>query len=113
MSNFNSYTINYRGAQSKSKKGKSFLVKFLTAVAVILILSTLFISLFSFISFGENNSDFIKHQIEKGESLWTIASQYYDTSNVDLRKIVYKIKKLNNINSSVITPGKEILIPAQ
>lgn len=113
MNSFNSYTINYRGIQSENKKNKAVLPKFLTAVAVILILSILLISLFSFISFGENNSDFIKHQIEKGESLWTIASQYYNTNDVDLRKIIYKIKKLNNINSSVITPGKEILIPTQ
>ena len=109
MNGLNSYSINYKEIRTKNKK--SILTKGLTAAAVILILSILFISLFSFIGSGENSSDFIKHEIKNGESLWSIAAHYYDSNEIDLRKVIYQIKKLNNLDSSVISPGRKILIP--
>jgi len=122
MKGLNSYTINYKKVKGVQKvkdfrpednKIKRVLTKIITAVVGIIILSILLTSLFSIIGFGENSSNFVKHEIDKGESLWLIAAQYYDSDNIDLRRIIYKIKKLNNIDSSVISPGREILIPIQ
>lgn len=111
MNGLNTYTLNYQGAKTKNKKKKSILIRLLTAAVGIILLSIIFISLFSLIGSGENSGNFINHEIESGESLWSIAAHYYDSNNVDLRKIIYDIKKINNIDSSVITPGKELIIP--
>ena len=110
MSSVNSYSLSYKESQAKKKNKRAVLTKIFSAVLGILVLSILLTAVFSLIGFGENNSNFIRHEIENGESLWSIASQYHN-QNVDLRKVIYEIKKINNINSSVITPGKELIIP--
>ncbi len=111
MNSLNTYTINYHGANSKNNNKKSAFIGILAALIGVLFLSILFISLFSLIGSGEDSSNFINHEIKSGESLWYIASQYYNKNNVDLRKIIYEIKKINNIDSAVINPGRELIIP--
>ncbi|MFW5988451.1 MAG: cell division suppressor protein YneA [bacterium] len=111
MNDLNTYTLNYQGAKTENKEKKSIFKHFLTAAVGIIMLSIIFISIFSLIGSGENSGNFVSHEIESGESLWSIAAHYYDSNNVDLRKIIYDIKKINDINSSVITPGKELIIP--
>lgn len=111
MNGLNSYTINYQGVKTKNKVGKSVFIKILAALIAILALSIILIALFSLISSGQNSNNFINHEIKNGESLWSIASQYYNKSNVDLRKVIYKIKEINNIDSAVINPGQELIIP--
>jgi LysM repeat protein len=111
MNSHNTYAVNYQGVKNKNEKEKMILVRLITAAAVVLVLSLIFVSIFSLIGAGENSSNFIKHEIKHGESLWSIAAHYYDSNNVDLRKIIYQIKQVNNIDSSVINPGKELIIP--
>jgi len=111
MNGLNTYAVNYQGSKRNNKEKKIILARLITAAAVIVMLSLIFVSLFSLIGAGENSSNFIKHEIKSGESLWSIAADYYDSSNFDLRKIIYKIKQINNIDSAVITPGKELIIP--
>lgn len=111
MNGLNTYTINYQGVKTKNKKKKAVFIKLLSAFLGILILSILFISLFSLIGSGENSSNFVNHEIKSGESLWSIAAQYYNKNNVDLRKVIYEIKKINNIDTAVINPGSELIIP--
>jgi len=111
MNGLNTYALNYQGAKTKNKKKKLIIGRLLTAAAGIILLSIIFISIFSLIGSGENNNNFVRHEIKSGESLWSIAAHYYDSKKVDLRKMIYNIKKINNIDSSVITPGKELIIP--
>lgn len=110
MSRLNSYSISYSKDRKKSEKNNKFskLIIFLTAVLILSLLITVFYTL---ISFSENTNNFRKHEIKKGESLWSIAAKYHNSNSVDLRKVIYKIKNLNNIDSAVITPGKKIIIP--
>ena len=110
MSTLNSYAAGYKIGKTRKDNKKSLFSKLITAFIVVFVLSILITFLFSIISFSESNSNFIKHEIQSGESLWLIASQYHG-QNVDLRKIIYEIKKINQIDSSVISPGKELLIP--
>ena len=111
MKDLITYTINYQGVKKETGEKKSILIKTLTAAAAVILLSILLISLFSLIGSGVNSSNFIKHEIESGESLWSIAAHYYDKDNFDLRKIIYNIKQVNDIDSAVITPGRELIIP--
>lgn len=110
MSSVNSYSLSYKGSQTKKSSKRAVLNKVFSAVVGILLLSILLTAVFSFIGFGESSSNFIRHEIESGESLWSIASQYHN-QDIDIRKVIYEIKKINNINSSLITPGRELIIP--
>lgn len=50
--------------------------------------------------------------VEKGETLWSIAQKYCNNSqNQDPRKLVFLIKNINDLQSSLIKPGDELLIP--
>lgn len=111
MKNLNSYTMNYQDTKMDVKDKNLVLAKIFSALVGILLLIILFISFFSLIGSGENSSNFVNHEIISGESLWSIAAKYYNENNVDLRKIIYKIKKINNIDSAVINPGNILIIP--
>jgi hypothetical protein len=111
MNGLNTYAVNYQEVKRKNREKKMILFRLITAAAVIIVFSLIFVSIFSLIGTGENSSNFIKHEIKNGESLWSIAAHYYDSNNVDLRKIIYKIKQVNNIETSVINPGNELIIP--
>ncbi|ADO77184.1 cell division suppressor protein YneA [Halanaerobium praevalens] len=111
MNNLNVYSLNYSQNKRTKNKDQTILIKFLTILTVIICLSILFILLFSLLGKGKTSDNFIKHEIKVGESLWSIANHYYDSNKVDLRKIVYNIKEINNINSSLIIPGKKLLVP--
>ena len=112
MANINSYSINYNSYAEKKEKrnGGSLFLKIIIAAITVIIATFLLMSIFSIIGFGENEQEYIRHQVEAGDSLWTIALEYYD-EDIDIRKAVYHIKKLNNIESAIINPGNELLIP--
>jgi len=112
MANINSYSINYDSCSDKKGKrsGGISVLKIIITVITVIVATFLLISIFSIIGFGENDQEYIRHQVETGESLWTIALMYYD-EDIDIRKAVYHIKKLNNIESAIINPGNELLIP--
>lgn len=45
-----------------------------------------------------------------GETLWEIASNN-NTKGIDIRKLIYIIKKANGLESANIYPGQELIIP--
>ncbi len=49
-------------------------------------------------------------QVERGQTLWNIAKNYSGHEK-DPRKLVYQIKKINNIDNSILQPGQIIRIP--
>lgn len=112
MEIINSYSADFNSysERKRQKNTKKLLLKVVIALFSILILTFLLTALFSLIGFGENEQEYIKHKVEAGESLWSIAVFYYE-DNIDIRKAVYHIKKTNNIESSIINPGEELIIP--
>lgn len=48
--------------------------------------------------------------VEKGDTIWNISLKY-TPKNKDIRKTVYEIKKINNIDNSIIIPGQIIKVP--
>jgi len=48
-------------------------------------------------------------RVEKGDTLWEIASTHSD--NIDIRKYIYNIKQLNNLTGDTIYEGQVLLLP--
>lgn len=55
-------------------------------------------------------TDMISVSVNSGDTLWKLAASHNPT-NKDIRSLVYKIKKLNNLSSDTIHSGDKILIP--
>ena len=60
--------------------------------------------------FSGNTKEFVAVYVSSGDTLWNIASKN-NYENKDIRKLVYEIKKFNNLNSNTIYAGDKILIP--
>jgi LysM repeat protein len=59
---------------------------------------------------GSSKVKYTSVTVYPGDTLWKIASEYNNDES-DVRKVIYKIRKLNNLKSAVIIPGQELLIP--
>ena len=55
-----------------------------------------------------NNNEFIYYEIQKGDSLWSIADQF-NSKNKEI--FIYKIKKINNLSNSSLVVNDILLIP--
>jgi LysM repeat protein len=58
-------------------------------------------------SYNPNKS--ITVEVCEGDSLWKIASNYYD--NGDIRKHISNIQKANDLSSYIIQPGDQLILP--
>lgn len=47
-------------------------------------------------------------RVQKGDTLWSIAQKF--NKRGDIRKYIYDIKKLNNLSSSEIFEGDELMV---
>lgn len=52
-----------------------------------------------------------KVTVHSGESIWSIAAQ--SGVDRDLRDVVAEIVQLNNLGTSVLSPGQQIFVPAK
>ncbi|MDK2836496.1 MAG: hypothetical protein PWP21_1273 [Thermosediminibacterales bacterium] len=80
---------------------------------IVVICCLIFIILISFLPKGttkNNSQDYIIITVKKGDTLWRIASLYKE-KNDDIRKIIYMIRKDNNLESADIFPGQILKIP--
>ena len=55
-----------------------------------------------------NNNEFIYYEIQKGDSLWSIADKF-NSKNKEI--FIYKIKKINNLSNSSLVVNDILLIP--
>ena len=55
-----------------------------------------------------NNNKFTHYEIQKGDSLWSIADQF-NSKNKEI--FIYKIKKINNLDNSSLVVHDILLIP--
>jgi LysM repeat protein len=49
------------------------------------------------------------HLVQPGETLWSIASSHYHTS--DPREEVFQVEQANNLVDATIVPGQVIVLP--
>lgn len=59
---------------------------------------------------SKDTSSFKSIIVEENDTLWHIASEY-SHNETNMRKLIYEIKKINNLNGGTIYPGQELLIP--
>ncbi len=78
-------------------------------ISVIIILTVMFIALFSDISYGYREPCYKVLTLKSGDTLWDIAEQY--KGNRDLRQFIYKIKELNGLEAGNLAEGEKIKIP--
>ncbi|MGF7144272.1 cell division protein YceG involved in septum cleavage [Anaerotaenia torta] len=50
-------------------------------------------------------------EIQKGDTLWSIASRYYTDEYSDMNEYIREIKESNRMVSDVIHPGNYIVVP--
>jgi cell division protein YceG involved in septum cleavage len=94
------------------KRKKHYLVLFGFCIATILVISLLLLS--TNVN-AERLKSSTKHitsiQIEKGDTLWSIASQYITDDYNDMNDYIKEIKQTNGLTSDTIHEGKYLVIP--
>ena len=89
---------------------KKFLRTFIIMIGIVL---TLIIMNFSN-TYSKSETKYKEEYIGSGETLWSIAENEVKTNpyykDADIRKVVYEIKEINNINDSNLIIGQKILI---
>lgn len=97
-------------------QGKKYRIKnrfrFITFMALMVV-----ITVFTFGSmFGLNESDslstpaYIEVKVQSGDTLWDIADTY-GPDDVDVRRVIYEICRINHVTADTIVPGQQILVP--
>ncbi|SES90431.1 cell division suppressor protein YneA [[Clostridium] polysaccharolyticum] len=49
--------------------------------------------------------------IERGDTLWTIAQNYYTEENESMKSYIEEIKECNHLSSSQIKEGQNLIVP--
>lgn len=78
--------------------------------SIIIVLAVLLSSIFLASSvYGYEIKQYDTITIESGDTLWEIAHRY--NNGGDVRKVILEIKKANNMKSSEIFAGEELIVP--
>lgn len=96
----------------KQKKIKNIKKQRIIFILILLIMIMGFINML----FNNNNDDedviLKEYYVCEKETLWTIASSVND-NNIDVREIIYLIKKDNNLSNSSLKEGQVILLRSE
>ncbi|MGM0438069.1 MAG: cell division suppressor protein YneA [Bacillota bacterium] len=83
---------------------------FILKILLIVSISVLLIVAFQFKSISSSEPELIEVKVVQGDNLWKIADRYYE-ENTDLRKKIFQIKKINELESAMLKPGQKLKIP--
>ncbi|MDZ7672541.1 MAG: LysM peptidoglycan-binding domain-containing protein [Halanaerobiales bacterium] len=95
----------------KEKKGKSY-KKLFAVISVIILLTITLITLYTINGITEKEIYYKNIEIKNGQTLWKIVENEFGNDS-DIRKYVYQIKKINNLENSNISPGQVLKIPVE
>lgn len=110
------YDKRQRDKANGSKRRKRLYIvnrpKFILMTVLTLILLSTIITYFTgfFMSEATTNQVSVIVEIVKGDTLWDIASNY-NYYNEDIRKVVHRIKKFNQLDDSYLIAGQTLVIP--
>lgn len=85
--------------------------RFITFLSIVFILIILIFNSLTNLNtvYSKNYDEYYKIRVVPGDTIWSLANKY--SKNKDIRRLVYNIKILNNLDESTIYPGDIILIP--
>ncbi len=95
----NAYPLRRR----KRRKKKS-------ALLILIVITILSVSLLFSSGRAADVEQYTEFLVEPGDTLWGIARKNLP-SNMDIRQYVYEIAKVNEVENSIIYPGKVLLLP--
>lgn len=58
----------------------------------------------------KNSPAYVEITVKSGDSLWNLTEIHYK-GNEDIRKIIYRVKEINQLENARIVPGQLIKIP--
>ena len=79
------------------------------AVTIIVVITIILSVLLASTVYGYKKSSYKVIGVINGDTLWSLANQY--SNRQDIRKYIYDLKEMNNLNSSIIYAGSQIKIP--
>lgn len=83
------------------------LPRFIISMTIIVCVLSFFMSMITNKVFSATPISYDEVVVSEGDTIWSIALNL--GGNVD--KNIYEIKKINNLNSSIIYVGQELLVP--
>jgi len=86
-------------------------LRLIFVLVIVTIVFGLGITSFQIVS-AANQNNVITITVNEGDTLWGIAKKH-NTSNKDIRKLVFEIERANNIKKCLIYPGQQLEIPVQ
>lgn len=60
---------------------------------------------------GQYEKNITSVYIEKGDSLWTIAKEFYTEGNRSMKAYIDEIKDCNHLSSNKIKEGQNLVVP--
>ena len=102
-------------AKEDAKRAKRRNRRVMVAVTALLLVLTIGIIFYASSGRANGSSDRIKRltsvYVEKGDSLWSIAEEYYTPECGSMKDYVREIKNTNGLESSTIRYGYTLLVP--
>lgn len=98
----------YIGKRHRIKSDFRFTLFLLVCMILIILMANAIFAFNPAVSLTEKTYETI--EIFSGDTLWEIAKEYAP-DNMDLRRAVYKLQELNNLNAADLMPGMVIKIP--
>ena len=88
-------------------------VRFTISITIMLLIIIFSISILFKGTYVESSSrtTYYAITVEPGDTLWSIAGKYND-EKADIRRFIYEISVLNNLETSELMAGQQLLIPA-
>lgn len=98
---------------SKEKRLSADSMKSLLIIALAIILLVIMVITFRSVYASNYQVEYVSYTVEQGDSLYTIVSEINDAYDgpYDVRDLIVMIREKNGIQSNVIKPGEEYLIP--
>lgn len=107
-----------RSYRRKIRRQKEIRRNLILMIATILVLVLFAVSFHSITAFASNNTEDVSYkyfksiQVEKGDSLWSIADEYADSVHYDSKKdYISEVKKMNKLMDDTIVSGQYLIIP--
>ena len=101
-------SLDRRYRRVKSQKRLIALLIFITISAAILLGST--IHAFAYSNSKPLNKYYTSVRVERGDTVWSLADEYNEGSEISKREYVDEICQLNSLNDGKITAGEYIVV---